>query len=89
MELRLGAHKINEILYIDRHSPYKDDVLFNVPDNKKANDKIRKILFTIFHYLKLGNHGRNEQRVQYLDVEFNHSTGIVSPYMMPKTIGEY
>lgn len=43
-------NKINKIFHIDN---YRDNGLMVVPDNKNANDKIRKILLKLFHDLKL------------------------------------
>lgn len=45
-------NKIIKIVHIDNHDLYRADGLIIVPDNRKANDKIRKMLFKLFHDLK-------------------------------------
>lgn len=46
-------YKINEILHIDNRGLCRDDGLMVVPDNRRVNDKIRKMFFKIFNSLDL------------------------------------
>lgn len=83
-------NKINKIVYIDNHGLYRDDGLIIMPGNRKANNKIRKMLFKFFHGLKFEiTVEMNKKIMQYLDVEFNLTDSTASPYMKPNTIVKY
>lgn len=89
MELFI-LNKINKIAHINKYSLYRDDGLMIVPDNKKSNDKIRKMLFKVFHDLKFSITVEMKKKyVQHLEVEFNLTAGSVSPHLKPNTIVKY
>lgn len=77
---------LNKIFHIDN---YRDNGLMVVPDNKNANDKIRKILLK-FHDLKFSIAAEmNKKIIQYFDVEFDLAVSTVFPYLKPKTRVRY
>lgn len=61
-----------------------------VPDNRRNNDKIRKLLFKFFKRLGFVIEVDINQKVaQYLDVELNLQNNNVSPYIKHNSILKY